>query len=253
MGFPPKKPRVIRVLVAEDSLTVRTLLVAAFDDDPELAVVGEAGNGLEAVEMTRRLRPDVITMVVRMPGLDGLGATREIMSHTPTPIVIVSDAAREDAVSLALDATAAGALMVLPKPDGDRFEESRRQLVTTVKAMADVHTVRRWLKLPSASPRMDHSTNAIRLVAIAASTGGPAALREVLGGLASGFGAPIAIVQHIATGFVPGLVRWLSLGTALKVKIAEEGESLASGIAYVAPDDRHLGFDFRGHVALSQA
>src|SRR5450432_2603619 len=224
MGFPPKKPRVIRVLVAEDSLTVRTLLVAAFDDDPELAVVGEAGNGLEAVEMTRRLRPDVITMDVRMPGLDGLGATREIMSHTPTPIVIVSDAAREDAVSLALDATAAGAL-----------------------------TVRRWLKLPSAAPRMDHSTNAIRLVAIAASTGGPAALREVLGGLASGFGAPIAIVQHIATGFVPGLVRWLSLGTALKVKIAEEGESLASGIAYVAPDDRHLGFDFRGHVALSQA
>jgi two-component system, chemotaxis family, protein-glutamate methylesterase/glutaminase len=253
MATPPKSARLIRVLVAEDSPTVRALLVAAFQSDPELVVVGEAADGRQAVEMAQRLRPDVITMDVRMPVLDGLDATRDIMAHSPTPIVVVSDAAREDAVSLALDATAAGALTILPKPDGSRFEESRQQLVATVKAMADVHTVRRWLPRPPVSTRPARAPETVRLVAIAASTGGPAALRDMLTVIGPDLPAPIAVVQHIATGFVDGLVRWLSLDTKARIKRAEAGESLAPGVVYVAPDDQHLGFDRSGAIALSRA
>jgi len=245
-------PRVIRVLVAEDSATVRALLVSAFASDPGLTVVGEAADGRQAVEMAVRLRPDVITMDVRMPVLDGLEATREIMSRIPTPIVVVSDAARDDA-SLALDATAAGALMILPKPDGARFAESRRQLVATVKAMADVHTVRRWAPRPRVEALPTQSSGRVRVVAIAASTGGPAAVRELLGTLDPAFPAPIAVVQHIASGFVSGLVRWVAMGTPLRVKAAEDGETLVAGTVYVAPDDRHLGFDRAGAVALADS
>jgi two-component system, chemotaxis family, protein-glutamate methylesterase/glutaminase len=253
MPAPTKSPRLIRVLVAEDSPTVRALLVSAFQGDPELVVVGEAADGRQAVEMTQRLRPDVITMDVRMPVLEGLDATRQIMARTPTPIVVVSDAAREDAVSLALDATAAGALTILPKPDGNRFDESRQQLVSTVKAMADVHTVRRWLPRTPASPRPARATETVRLVAIGASTGGPAALRDVLAALGPDLPAPIAVVQHIANGFVDGLVRWLSIDARTRIKRAEAGEWPEPGRVYVAPDDQHLGFDRSGAIALSRA
>jgi two-component system chemotaxis response regulator CheB len=245
--------RRIRVLVAEDSPTVRMLLVAAFRSDPGVDVVGEAVNGRQAVEMADRLRPDVITMDVRMPLLDGLAATREIMTRSPTPIVIISDAAREDAVALALEATAAGALTILAKPDGARFERSRDQIVSTVKAMSEVHTVRRWPTRPPPSAAQSAAAEAVRLVAIAGSTGGPAAMREILAALPPSFPAPLAIVQHIATGFVGGLVQWLSLSTALKVKVAEDGELMSAGAVYVAPDDLHLGFTPAGRVALSAA
>ena len=137
----------IRVLVAEDSPTARALLVAMLDADPEIEVIAQASTGLEAVEMAERLEPDLITMDVHMPELDGLQATERIMLRSPRPIIIVSSQARDADVSLSLDATRAGALLVLPKPEGPgsgHFESDQRQLVAMVKALSHVKVVRRW-------------------------------------------------------------------------------------------------------------
>jgi Chemotaxis response regulator containing a CheY-like receiver domain and a methylesterase domain len=137
----------IRVLVAEDSPTARALLVAMLDADPGIEVVAQASTGLEAVEMAEKLKPDLITMDVHMPELDGLQATERIMLKSPCPIVIVSSQARDADVSLSLDATRAGALLVLPKPEGPgsgHFDSDQRQLVAMVKALSHVKVVRRW-------------------------------------------------------------------------------------------------------------
>lgn len=248
----------IRVLVAEDSRTVRRLLVEILESDPEIRVVGEAGDGEETIEMAERLRPDLITMDVHMPILNGLDATKEIMVRAPTPIVIVSSAAREPDVGLALDATRAGALMILPKPESPLapdFEERRAELVSMVKAMAQVKVVRRWAPITTRARSVDGATarpgvgNA-RLVAIATSTGGPPALQRILMDLPRDFPVPILVVQHIADGFVEGLCRWLRSSCNLRVKLAEEGEPLQPRTVYLAADDRHLGVRRNGTVAL---
>lgn len=252
----------IRVLVAEDSPTARALLVAMLDADPGIQVIAEASTGLEAVEMAERLAPDLITMDVQMPELDGLQATERIMLRSPTPIIIVSSQARDSEVSLSLDATRAGALLVLPKPEGPgsgRFDSDQRQLVSMVKALSHVKVVRRWRASGSIVnvPPLYKADNVSRghgrteatrrglrppatLVAIAASTGGPAALKDTLAVLPKNFAAPILIVQHIAKGFVDGLAKWLGTDSQLSVKVASDGETPVPGVVYVAPDGRHM-------------
>ncbi|MBX6364091.1 MAG: chemotaxis-specific protein-glutamate methyltransferase CheB [Gemmatimonadetes bacterium] len=246
----------IRVLVADDSATVRELLVAALEADPDVEVVGRARDGEEAVDLAVRLRPDVITMDVHMPGMNGLEATREIMVRAPTPIVIVSSAADPADVSLSLDATRAGALMVMPalgEPLAAGFNERRAELVGMVKAMAEVRVVRRHPRRPAGPPRSP--TRAARgrteLVAIAASTGGPAALHCILRMLPRDFAAPILVVQHIAPNFIEGLCAWLASACDLRVKLARQGEALTPGTVYLAPDRRHLGTSADGKIVLS--
>ncbi len=252
----------IRVLVAEDSPTARALLVAMLDADPEIEVIAQASTGLEAVEMAERLEPDLITMDVHMPELDGLQATERIMLRSPRPIIIVSSQARDADVSLSLDATRAGALLVLPKPEGPgsgHFDSDQRQLVAMVKALSHVKVVRRWrgsgaiANTPAGKTGITHrrqsGTGVIRkssgrplatLVAIAASTGGPAALKDVLAVLPTDFAAPILIVQHIAKGFVDGLAKWLGTDSSLRVTVATDGETPMPGFVYVAPDGFHM-------------
>src|SRR5919202_1262833 len=141
----------IRVLVAEDSPTARALLVQILDADPEIQVVGEARDGVEAVELTHRLRPDLVTMDIHMPRMDGLEATKEIMITAPTPIVIVTGSTRAREVEESLDTLRIGALDVLvkpPAPGSPGFAEAARRLVATVKAMAQVKVVRHWRAAP---------------------------------------------------------------------------------------------------------
>lgn len=243
----------IRVLVAEDSATARMLLVAMLESDPAIQVVGEATTGVQAVEMTEQLGPDLVTMDVEMPELDGLEATEQIMMRRPTPIVVISALANERAVDLSLEATRAGALTVLPKPVspvGDSFTQQRDQLIATVKAMAAVKVVRRWrsrssLRRTPPSVRTLSNRSTTRLVAIAASTGGPAAVRDVIAGLPVNFPVPIIVVQHIAKGFVSGLAHWVNAETKLRVKVAEDGEPARAGTVYFAPDDHHTGIELR--------
>ena len=250
----------IRVLVAEDSPTARDLIVAILEAAGDFEVIGQATNGLEAVEMTRRLRPDVITMDIQMPGLDGFEATKRIMAEMPTPIVVISSL-DVTSIKFSMDALQAGALAVLAKPLGPgapTYEQSARYLAATVRIMSQVKLVRR--RGSAATP---HSSvkggpgatggpaRAPRIVAIAASTGGPAALRKVFSSLPGDFGAPIVFVQHIAIGFAEGFARWLDEGSALRVKVAVAGEPLRPGTAYLAPDDHHLGVSERCTVTLS--
>ncbi|MCC6747092.1 MAG: chemotaxis-specific protein-glutamate methyltransferase CheB [Deltaproteobacteria bacterium] len=249
----------MRVLVAEDSLTARQLLVAVLEEDPELQVVGQAGNGVEAVALTKSLRPDLVTMDLHMPLLDGFEATKQIMIEAPTPIVIVSASEQVGEVKLAMHALRVGALTVLEKPvspAAPEFAELCATLRSTVKALAYVKVVRRWRERTTAevalAPRPEPVAG-VRLVALAASTGGPAVLQRLLGELPGTFPVPIAVVQHIARGFVPGFVAWLNTGCPLQVRLAHDGEALLPGHVYLAPEEHHLGVTeaLRAHLTTS--
>jgi two-component system chemotaxis response regulator CheB len=252
----------IRVLVVDDSPTARALLVEILRSDPDVHVVGEAKDGEEGVELTGKLRPDLVTMDVRMPRLDGFAATKEIMIASPTPIVIVTASYDAREVEIAMQSLRAGALAVLRKPPGPEspaFEEAARKLLGTVKAMAQVKVVRHWRQpggVPKSAPPASRPSRPARdapLVVVATSTGGPAALHRLLARMPADFLAPILVVQHNAPGFMNGLVAWLDGGCGLTVKVAEQGEPLLPRTAYLAPDDRHLGVAAGGTVLLSSA
>lgn len=250
----------IRVLVAEDSAAQRALLVAMLESDPGIRVVGEAADGAEAVEKTLRLHPDLVTMDIQMPVMDGFEATREIMARHPVPIVIVSSSVRRDDIAHSLRAIEAGALTAVAKPEGPgspRFEEDRAQLVAMVRAMADVKVVRRWNRPGEPPPPLPPAVGAarvpVRLVVMAASTGGPMALQKILAGLPADFPVPILVVQHLSRGFIGVLAEWLKSSTRLRVRVAEAGERLAPGTVYLAPDDRHLGVTPGGAVRLDSS
>lgn len=247
----------IRVLIAEDSVTVRQFLREILDSDPEITVIGLACNGAEAVEMTARLQPDVVVMDIQMPVMDGFEATRAIMTDAPTPIVIVSATVDIRQVEVSMHALRAGALGLLDKPRGrgsPNHLEERKQLIWTVKAMSQVKVVRLWQhrRSPQMIAAAKPSANC-RLVAIAASTGGPAALQQIFSQLPPDFSAPVLVVQHMGAGFIEGLASWLNATCRLRARVAEDHLQLEPGHVYLAPDERHLGVARDGHIALSDA
>lgn len=247
-GAPSRR---IRVLVAEDSTTVRRLLVELLRGDPAFEVVAEAGNGVEAVAQAIALRPDLVTMDIHMPLLDGLDATKEIMREAPTPILIVSSVATTSDVGLGFSATQAGALMVVPKPEHPHhpdFARDREHFLAMARLMAGVKVVRRTARRDDAATTTTGGTTRrftvrqpARAIAIGTSTGGPAALRRLLLDVPARYPAPILVVQHIARGFVGGLAEWLGANLALGVTVARDGMPLRAGVVHLAPDDRHLG------------
>ncbi|MBW3557696.1 MAG: chemotaxis-specific protein-glutamate methyltransferase CheB [Actinobacteria bacterium] len=249
----------IRVLVADDSTTSRELLVTLLSADPAITVVGQAANGVEAVEMTSRLRPSLVVMDIHMPVMDGFEATKRIMIDAPTPVVIVTGAANARGVEMSLRAVQMGALTVLPKPPGPDdadFGAASQRLVSIAKALSQVRVVRRR-RDPAATRVQAHPVQplngwAVEVLAIAASTGGPPALYRLLEALPRTTRVPILVVQHISEGFAPGLVAWLGSGSPLPVKLAEHGDPLLGGTVYVAPDDRHLEVSPQRRVLLSQ-
>jgi two-component system, chemotaxis family, protein-glutamate methylesterase/glutaminase len=248
----------IHIVVADDSATARYLLRAILEADGDMRVVAEAHDGAAAVELVEREKPDLVIMDVHMPEIDGLEATKQIMIRAPTPIIIVSAVTRRD-VDLSLSATQAGALLALPKPDnvtGSSFEERAAELRAMARAMAHVKVVRHWSQhAPPASqplpPRRASAPETPELIAIAASTGGPPALRRVLMDLPRTLPVPILVVQHIARDFTTGFAEWLAGSCALPVKLAEDGERLSAGVVHVAPDDAHLGVSSEGRASLS--
>ena len=249
------------VLIVDDSPTLRHLIRTILNADPELNVIGEARNGEEAVSMVARLRPDVVTMDIQMPTMDGYEAIRRIMSENPVPIVVLTSTESDIRLGATYKGVESGALMVFGKPRGLPGDDPEAvELINVVKAMADVKVIRRKWKTQE-SPKKTAEGHAIRqrplstpyrIVAVGTSTGGPPALRTVLGELPATFRAPVVVVQHISNGFTDGLARWLNETIALRVKLAEGGETLLAGTAYIAPDGVHLQVTGQGRAALLQ-
>ncbi len=253
----------IRVLVVEDSPTVREFLIQTLCSDPAIEVVGTAETGEEALEAVERFRPDIITMDIHMPRMNGFDATRRIMETHPTPIVIVSGAADATDTAKAFRAIESGALAVLSKPTGvghPEYQQSAAELVRTVKLMSEVKVVRRWPRnrlaevVPETSLckgiRLQTTQSQPRIVAIGASTGGPPVLQTILAALPRNFPIPVLIVQHIAAGFTRGLVEWLAQTSSLPVHVPAHGQSVLPGQVYVAPDGLHMAVGADGHIQL---
>lgn len=251
-----------RVLIVDDSPTARDVLSEILGAEPDLEVVGFAANGREALAKVAELKPDVVTMDLSMPVMDGFEATREIMCETPTPIVIVSSTSRAAEVETAMEALQAGALNLLLKPVGPsspEFASRAKEIVRSVRAMAGVFVIRRRRKLmeiqqPAAedvTPPVRNTAN-VSAVLIAASTGGPPALGSILGSLPADYPVPILVVQHIAPGFIDGFVRWLDGSIGMNARIARDHEILKPSTVYFAPQDRHLGMT-KVRIRLSDA
>jgi two-component system chemotaxis response regulator CheB len=254
----------IRVLVVEDSATVREFLLCILRSDTEIEVVGTAETGEEAIEAVERTRPDVITMDVHMPKMNGFDATRQIMETHPTPIVIVSGTTDVTDTTKAFRAIEVGALALLQRPNGMGHPEHERtaaDLVRTVKLMSEVKVVRRWPRVrPGESLAVGASASEtalrasqpqIRLVAMGASTGGPPVLQTILSGLPPDFHVPVLVVQHIAAGFTQGFVEWLAQSSSLPVQVPQHGETVLPGRVYVAPEGFHMAVGTDQRVLLN--
>lgn len=248
----------IRVLIVDDSPSVRMMLAQIFSSDAAFEVAGSAGDGAEAVAAAERLYPDVVTMDILMPGMNGLDATRLIMERHPLPIVIVSGNLDAEEVLTSFRAMEAGALLAVPKPRGAAHPEHAvdvAQLLQKVKLMAEVRVVRRWpgsgaKTRPQPIPPLPDEQSPPRVVAIGASTGGPLVINTILSGLKADFPLPLLIVQHMAPGFIRGFAQWLGLTSRIPVRIACQGELLLPGQAYIAPEGCHLEVARGGRVAL---
>ena len=247
----------IRVLIVEDSPVVQEHLRRTIAADSRFEVVGATTTGEDAVELAEKLSPDVITMDVQLPGIQGFEATRRIMARRPTPIVIVSGVGISES-SLSMEALRAGALAVVEKPisvTNAGYDAMASRLRTQLAIMSEVKVIRRRDLGGSRDSRevTVASTNAglYRLLAIACSTGGPNALLQILGGLGPGFPVPITIVQHMTPGFVRGFADWLMRVTPFDVQIVTGSAPLQAGTIYLSESDAHL--TVKASSAIAQA
>jgi len=257
----------IRVLVVEDSLTVRRRLVEVIASDPELEVVAEGENGQHAIELCQSLRPDVITLDMNLPIMDGVSATEHIMGHFPTPILIVSSSTNRGDLFKTYDALAAGAVDVLEKPRAEEVDGVwERKFLAAIKLVSRIRVITHIrARLGSvgraAPPRLDLPLPPVRgtdqgysVIALGASTGGPGALVDVLRGVPIGIDATMLVVLHIDEPFSSAFADWLANQTSHPVKYARGGETLAEsrGRVMMAPPGRHLAVT-AGKLWLSSA
>nr|WP_208642365.1 chemotaxis-specific protein-glutamate methyltransferase CheB [Methylobacterium terrae] len=254
-------------MLVEDSLVVRQLLAHIVSRDPRLALVAAVDSGEEALREIHRVQPDVISMDIRLPGIDGLETTRRIMAERPTPIVVVADAIEDSSLRISMNALRAGALSVVEKPVGTghrAYEAISDQICTQLRIMSQVPVIRRRpIGAERLGPRDEGrgagaqglavpipATQAPSVLAVAASTGGPPAFAKLLGGLPADFPLPILLVQHMGAAFMEGFADWLNGVVPLTVVIAREGVRPLPGHVYVAPGDRHLTLGPGGLLAL---
>jgi two-component system chemotaxis response regulator CheB len=256
---------VIRVLVVEDSPVAGEMIRHILETEPRISVIGVAANGREAIEAVGRDKPDLITMDINMPVLDGFEATRIIMETDPLPIVIVTGSSDVKEVETSFRAIEAGALAVLQKPLGighPDYASCARELITTVRVMSEVRVVKRWPKgrschiagrqalQPGVSLNPDEPL--IDAVAIGASTGGPSVLQTILSALPASFPVPALVVQHMSEGFIQGFAEWLDESSALSVSLASDGVAMEPGHVYIAPDGVQMRVENNGTISCKR-
>ncbi|MBB4038538.1 two-component system chemotaxis response regulator CheB [Microvirga flocculans] len=252
----------VRVMVVEDSLVVRQLLVHIIASDPRLVVAAAVSSAEEALREIGRVQPDVVSMDIRLPGMDGLEATRRIMSEHPTPIVVIADSIEDSSLKISMNALKAGALTVVEKPVGlssAGYAAIANTICTQLYIMSQVPVVRQrsfapWRETgvpPAPKREQEWSLTRPGIMGIAASTGGPPALAKVLGALPEDFPLPILLVQHMGAPFMEGFASWLNGLIPLDVRLAQDQEIPVPGRVYVAPGDRHLLLSAAGTLKVS--
>ncbi|MFH0730318.1 MAG: chemotaxis-specific protein-glutamate methyltransferase CheB [Pseudomonadota bacterium] len=258
--FPPAVSRSrIRVLVVEDSAAARELLIHILNSDPGIQVIDAVHNGEEALKAVARHKPDLVTMDIHMPGMDGFETTRTLMETNPLPIVIVTASFDMRDLEISFQAIEAGALAVLQNPHGvghPDYEKNARDLITKVKLMSEIKVVRRWARTAKRRPEIPHDVvpppAAVKIVAIGASTGGPPVIEKILAGLPHHFPAPVLIVQHMAEGFIHGFAEWLGQTSSLPVHVAFHGTITRPGHVYIAPDGAQMKMDAAGRICCTR-
>lgn len=256
----------IRVLVTDDSAFMRQVVTRALEGDSRFEVVGAAGSGAEAIELCRKLRPDVVTMDFNMPGMNGADATRAIVSERPTPVVMLSAHTQQGAKET-LQALDAGAVDFVPKPSGEvsaHLGEAKAQLIekliaaagANVTALAPRSPVRQLVSSDAEASRAPVSSRRTlvsgehRLIVIASSTGGPQALLRVIPALKLSGRAALLIVQHMPDGYTGALADQLTEAAGFAIREAQAGDATAAGTALLAPGGSHLLLDRAGRVQL---
>ncbi len=234
----------------DDSRVIREVLKDILSGS-EIEVVGEARNGEEAIELTGKLKPDIITMDVMMPVMDGLTSVEHIMAEQPTPILIFASSVNRKDVNIAFEAIQKGALDVVEKPESlspDDFNQLRDVLVQKIRLLSNIKVIRhikgrrrnKVAELSYLPKKADAVKPGAKVLAVGASTGGPKAVMSIFNTLPAEFPVGALLVQHIGSNFTSGFVDWLNRDTALLVKTAEEGEKVEPGKVLVAPGDVHM-------------
>ena len=251
--------RLPTVLVVDDSAFMRKLVAEMVDGSGEFRVIGTARNGLEALKKIHALDPDLVTLDIEMPELDGIGALGYIMSETPRPVVMLSGAASESGRDPAIRALELGAVDFVKKPGGPislDLDRVRDRLLDALRASREVNL----RGMPMLSRRPDGprpgrgiaggGSWATRAVAIAASTGGPRALADLIPALRPDLDAAVLIVQHMPPGFTKSLAERLDLHARLTVTEACEGERVVHNRVYLAPGGLHMRVRLQGGVPV---
>jgi two-component system, chemotaxis family, protein-glutamate methylesterase/glutaminase len=251
---PELKP--IRVLVVDDSATVRAVLARNLAASPGIEVVGRANDGLEAIEAIKQLRPDVVTLDIEMPRLDGLAALERIMQECPTRVVMVSTLTRQGAEAT-LRALDLGAVDFIQKPTGAgtlAALDIAAEVAEKVRGAAAARIGKRTVSRGPGSLTTNMGTRSWRkgLVVIGSSTGGPPALREVISHLPADLGLPVVVVQHMPPGFTKSMADRLNGASPLRVLEAEEGSRLQVGTVLIAPGGMHMTIDTHRVVHLNE-
>lgn len=251
----------IKILIADDSETEQMLLTHIFNKEKDMCVIGCAKNGKEAVELAYKLKPDIITMDINMPILNGFEATRLIMGTNPVPIVVITSSLKDPNLNTTFYALDSGALSVLDKPvnasDPD-YHSTCKRIIALIRSMAEIKVIKRRFTVDIANSQslmpqqLINKPKPYEIITIGSSIGGPQALKVILSQLPASFPVPIVIVQHMTQGFIEGLSKWLANHCSLNIKCAADNELLQAGTVYFAPDRHHLKVQRIGTHLITQ-
>jgi two-component system, chemotaxis family, protein-glutamate methylesterase/glutaminase len=246
--------RARRVLVCEDSRAYAAALSRFLEEDDRIEVVGVAPSGEQTIADVERLQPDLLTLDMQLPGMDGLEVVKRLMGESPLPIVILSGTVAKGS-ERAAEALAAGALEVLPKDRlrldhlDDMWAQAMRSRLRRLSSVRVGRPARGMPRAPRRKRPQSVSSREVQAVGIGASTGGPPVLDAILGGLPADFPIPLLVVQHMAPGFIEGFARWLDKKSPLEMRLASEGDRLTPGV-WFAPDGAHLTLDQSNRFVL---